>query len=81
LVADEEKAKQAFENQMLGMIQTNHINILCDGCELLLTSETGRFVCKTCQDVDLCRDCHGSVLVGTLALPNCLDHHFLEVFS
>jgi len=53
----------------------------CDDCGVDLTSATGRFVCRTCKDCDLCRACYGTYVEKGLILSesSCQGHRFLPV--
>jgi ZZ type zinc finger protein len=56
-------------------------NAYCDGCERDLNISTGRFICKSCKDLDLCSSCFKKYELDGLkdVLKSCQDHHFLEL--
>jgi LSD1 subclass zinc finger protein len=73
----------AFEQQnsssQEGIIQSN---VVCDGCRNPIRLPNFRFVCASCNDVDLCPTCHlrcereGHL---DMELPTCQNHAFLAV--
>ena len=56
-------------------------NAICDGCNCNLCVATGRFACKSCEDVDLCRSCFKKYEMDELKniMTICQDHQFLEL--
>lgn len=56
-------------------------NAFCDGCNCNLCIATGRFACKSCEDVDLCRSCFKMYEMDELkdTMTTCQDHAFLEL--
>jgi tetratricopeptide (TPR) repeat protein len=81
LVGRLQDAVVAFEQQIIsrGFL---HSNVVCDGCENPIRLPDIRFVCASCNDVDLCPTCYQSYeLEGQLdmKLPTCQDHAFLAV--
>jgi tetratricopeptide (TPR) repeat protein len=58
-----------------------HYNVICDGCQHDLGITTGRFACKSCKNIDLCKSCFGKYELDELEdiLESCQDHHFLEL--
>jgi hypothetical protein len=59
-----------------------HSNVVCDGCGNPIRLPNIRFVCPSCDDVDLCPTCHlryereGHL---DIELPTCQNHTFLAV--
>jgi hypothetical protein len=53
----------------------------CDGCERDLGTSTGRFVCKSCKDINLCSTCFKIYEVDGMkaGMKTCQDHHFLKL--
>jgi hypothetical protein len=73
----------AFEQQIVrdqdGIL---HSNVVCDGCGTSIRLPGIRYVCQSCEEVDLCSACHHNYeLEGLLNddLPTCQDHDFLAV--
>ena len=59
-----------------------HSNVVCDGCGTSIRLPGIRYVCQSCEEVDLCSACHHNYeLEGLLNddLPTCQDHDFLAV--
>lgn len=76
-------AVAAFEQQISSCQEgILHSNVVCDGCETPIRLPSIRYVCASCNDVDLCPTCHQSYeLEGRLdiELTTCQDHAFLAV--
>jgi tetratricopeptide (TPR) repeat protein len=53
----------------------------CDGCQATLSPTTDRFVCRSCNDCDLCRACHERYgeEVTMSSGSDCQDHTFILV--
>lgn len=53
----------------------------CDGCKRDLDITTGRLVCRSCMDLDLCSDCFEKYELDGLkdVLNSCQDHRFLDL--
>jgi hypothetical protein len=73
----------AFEQQIArGQDGLLHCNVICDGCRDSIRLPSIRYVCWSCQDIDLCTACHQSYeLEGRLYnnSPTCHGHEFLAV--
>ena len=69
----DDDAVAAFQHQ----IAQAH-TVVCDGCDRSVSRETGRLICKSCLDVDLCRDCYAKYEVDEVTIDGCQDHAFLE---
>ena len=73
----------AFEQQISSSQEgIVHRNIVCDGCGNSIRLPNPRFVCASCEDIDLCPTCRQSYeLAGQLdmKLPTCQNHTFLAV--
>jgi len=77
---DEVNAQIAFQQTLVQQFDTwVYSGVLCDGCDVPLTFDTRRHVCKHCQDIDLCRHCMENIRAGALVLESCLNHDFLAV--
>lgn len=81
--SDERNAQIAFQQQV-----TLHdgiwvyINIDCDGCHCCPLARTmNRFVCKHCEDIDLCGKCYSKRGKDNGELSPCSEHAFLEISS
>jgi hypothetical protein len=79
-VSDERNAQVAFQQQVDQRDGTwVYVNTRCDGCNHdPLTCSMKRFVCKHCQDIDVCGECFKSKK-DIKELSGCLDHYFLEI--
>jgi tetratricopeptide (TPR) repeat protein len=53
--------------------------IICDHCTNSLTSKTGRYVCETCRDADLCEACWNSWMDEEWDSMTCEGHIYFEV--
>ena len=53
----------------------------CDGRKLQININMGRFVCKVCEDVDLCASCYSNCRKHELpeCRPICFNHAFLDI--
>ncbi|KAL4882986.1 ankyrin repeat-containing domain protein [Aspergillus karnatakaensis] len=51
----------------------------CRRCRKNPTVSGGRWVCKTCPDVDLCSRCARAYADYLIASPSCVAHQFLEI--
>jgi tetratricopeptide (TPR) repeat protein len=59
-----------------------HSNIVCHGCDIRIRLPNIRYVCRSCEDVNLCPECHQNYeLEGRLDkhVPACQDHEFLAI--
>ena len=83
LRGDHQGAVITFEQQIIGGQQgLFHGNVICDGCDKQIQLPSIRYVCQSCEDVDLCPACHRDYkLEGRLGnnTPSCQDHDFLAV--
>jgi ankyrin repeat protein len=80
-VSDERGAKAALSHEIVVRLDGNSVydSVQCDGCHAPLTYAMKRFVCKRCEDIDLCGDCLKKHEKGVQQLLTCVDHSFLEV--
>jgi hypothetical protein len=84
---DNEKATRAFQNSLhvrdSALIYPE--TAWCDECQsewregVLITLVMGHFICKQCEDIDLCRQCYEKHQDGTNILESCKGHAFFEV--
>jgi tetratricopeptide (TPR) repeat protein len=78
--SDESNSKIAFQQEIgyeNGMMV--YKNIRCDGCDLSITCDMRRFVCKDCSDVDLCGECLVKHETGVREVPTCSHYSFLDI--
>ena len=74
----EDSAIIAFEQQIeLVGNEWQHSYTACDGCGDRLTLQTGRLICRSYMDIDLCRACYGKYEFEELIVVGCQDHSFL----
>jgi tetratricopeptide (TPR) repeat protein len=84
---DIEKATRAFQSSLHVRDSAifYHSMVWCDGCQsecrvgVMITLAMGHFICKQCEDIDLCRQCYEKHQDGTNILASCKDHAFFEV--
>jgi hypothetical protein len=73
----------AFEQQIVSDKDVaSHDNVVCDGCDNSILLPSIRYVCVSCDDVDLCATCHQDYeLDGRLdrELTSCQNHIFVAV--
>jgi hypothetical protein len=73
----------AFEQQIVSDKDVaSHDNVVCDGCDNSILLPSIRYVCVSCDDVDLCATCHQDYeLEGRLdrELSSCQNHIFVAV--
>lgn len=84
LAGDDEKAGIAIKNSLRAKNGIQYWAVSCDVCqpetsEDMLTPNTGRFICKQCDDIDLCHVCYETHQEGTKVLESCRSHKFFEV--
>jgi tetratricopeptide (TPR) repeat protein len=83
LVGRLQDAVVAFEQRII-IYQERlvHSDVFCDGCGERIQLPSVRYVCRSCEDVDLCPACHQNYELEE-RLDNdtltCRDHHFLAV--
>jgi hypothetical protein len=58
--------------------ETKHI-AACENCGSEIQILGSRFVCRSCEDSDLCNSCYDLYKEGILKLPVCKDHSFLKI--
>lgn len=57
-----------------------HEGVICDNCPPDRDMIWGqRFICRSCEDCDLCTSCFEVYKEGELRLDACRDHEFLDV--
>ena len=66
-------AASAFEQEIL-----REHTITCDGCDTRVSLKTGRLICKSCLDVDLCLECFKKYELDAIKVECCQDHAFLQ---
>jgi len=78
-IGEETLSLLAFSYQVSDTPSDYHAD--CDACACHLGSSTGRFACRSCKDVDLCKSCFESYQVGELKelVETCEEHAFLEL--
>jgi hypothetical protein len=78
-----DEAVSAFEQQIDESHEGSfHRGVVCDGYNNLLRLPSIRYVCVSCNDVDLCPSCHHDYeLEGRVGsdMPKCQDHAFVAV--
>ena len=80
--SDDTNAHIAFQWQaVLRGGEWVYADVQCDGCHVLLTCAMKRFVCRRCQDIDICEGCLERHETGTKVLPTCSEHSFLALPS
>ncbi|KAK5080183.1 hypothetical protein LTS08_008757 [Lithohypha guttulata] len=55
--------------------------IRCDGCQCEITLTPGRYMCRSCEDVDVCNACMSTYKNKRSALWNCSGHEFFDTGS
>jgi len=74
---DEGNAMTAFQQQNALHGETYiYVNTWCDGCDLPISYDMKRYVCKDCLDIDLCGQCFSSHGTGEKVIATCVNHRF-----
>ena len=79
---EDQQASIAFQRSLHVVNGAECWQAVCDGCagpEILLTPITRRFICRQCDDIDLCRECYDMHQAGIKILESCVGHPFFEV--
>jgi ankyrin repeat protein len=53
--------------------------VVCNNCMNDVRILGDRFVCRSCEESDLCNSCHDLYKEGNIKLPACKDHSFLKI--
>ena len=78
-VGDDKRSIEAFMYEL--SLSSPRYSAYCNGCHTTLSIDTGRLVCKICEDVDLCKSCFDKLPKNELGdiLSSCQEHSFLEI--
>lgn len=75
---DDVSAQQAFQHQQI-LSHGCRAPVLCDSCNRVITTATGRAVCRDCPDTDFCRRCFTKYKERLSTIPAGRGHSFVEI--